>query len=359
MKQFVLYAAIILSATGCSVNFEDLKSGNLFSGSDTENTEDAPKNFLEQRAEFRTQITSIALPSQNSAAWPPESDFESVLYDAENGKQMAYLSPDPGDGKKHPAVLWAKSGFEGIGSFLWEESPASNDRSVRAFLDADIITMCPSWRGENTNPGRFELFYGEVEDLLDALAYLKNVPYVDPERIYLIGHSSGGTLALLAAVATDEFRAIFSLGGAPDVGRIVGDGKGYGNTPFDYYSDDETRLRNAFEFVHEVKTPTFYFEGRAGSLVPGTTFMSNSLSDAQKLGGLALAAGVPLEVHLIKNGNHSNFVQYLTRRIARKIDEDRGLTCNIKINQYDVRLPRQKDSGGILGNSTRQKLGIR
>ena len=36
--------------------------------------------------------------------------------------------------------------------------------------------------------------------------------YVDPDQIYLGGHSTGGTLALLVAESTDRFRAIFSFG---------------------------------------------------------------------------------------------------------------------------------------------------
>jgi pimeloyl-ACP methyl ester carboxylesterase len=327
MKCFAVYALLIVSLAGCGIEFVD----------------NTPKNFLAEREDFTTQILPNNFKPAGIADWPPESDFEPVFYDADDGKLLAYLSPDPGDGEKHPAVLWAKGGFGGIGSFLWEEAPAASDHSVRAFLDAGIVTMCPSWRGENSNPGRYEMFYGELNDLLDALRYLKKVPYVDPDRIYLAGHSSGGTLALLGAVATDEFRAVFSFGGAPDIGKVVQDGVGYGNTPFDINNEKEILLRSALEFTHEIRSRTFYFEGLQASLLPETKVMSHNAGDARKMSDLAYVAGVPFEIHFVKNGNHINYLQFLTRRLAKKIQYDNGPACKINITQYDVLLPAPRD----------------
>ncbi len=55
--------------------------------------------------------------------------------------------------------------------------------------------------GENDNPGQFELFYGEVDDAVAAIDYLRSVPYVDPSRIYLAGHSTGGSITLYPPAA--------------------------------------------------------------------------------------------------------------------------------------------------------------
>jgi len=58
---------------------------------------------------------------------------------------------------------------------------------------------------------------GEVDDVLDATTYLEKQPYVDSHRIYLGGHSTGGTLALLAAECSDRFRTVFSFALVEDV----------------------------------------------------------------------------------------------------------------------------------------------
>lgn len=54
-------------------------------------------------------------------------------------------------------------------------------------------------------------------DPKDGRRHLAHQPYVDPNRIYLGGHSTGGTLALMTAEASDRFRAVFAFGPVSDV----------------------------------------------------------------------------------------------------------------------------------------------
>src|SRR4029079_19386422 len=150
--------------------------------------------------------------------------------------------------------------------------------------------MCPAWRNENDNPGKFSLFMGELDDLLAAGNYLAELPYVDPERIYLAGHDSGGTLVLLAATATDQFRAVFSFGGAPDMKKFMESGA-YGNIPFDPKSPGELRLRSATQFAVAIRRPTFYFGGD-----------DNSFGlDAQAMEERAKKGGAPFHAFIIKD----------------------------------------------------------
>ena len=59
--------------------------------------------------------------------------------------------------------------------------------------------------------------YGEVEDLLAAIDYVKKKSSVDQKRIYVVGQKrNGGTLALLAATTGDtDVRAFFALAPSP------------------------------------------------------------------------------------------------------------------------------------------------
>lgn len=94
---------------------------------------------------------------------------------------------------------------------------ANEHAAAAPYRKAGLVTMFPSLRGGNTSPGRREGFFGEVDDLIAAAQWLARQDYVDPERIYLGGHSTGGTLALLVAESTDRFRAVFALGSVADV----------------------------------------------------------------------------------------------------------------------------------------------
>jgi dipeptidyl-peptidase-4 len=53
----------------------------------------------------------------------------------------------------------------------------------------------------------------ELGDLLDAVAWLKDQSFVDPDRVGITGWSGGGTFTLLAMTGSKEFRA--GIAGAP------------------------------------------------------------------------------------------------------------------------------------------------
>jgi hypothetical protein len=282
---------------------------------------------LEARRGFVTRVRTAAVKSpfaRVAAAVPPPRDFLRVSYRSLAGDLAAYVSPDPLDRRRHAAVLWAHGGFDGIGNYLWEAAPAENDQSVRAFREAGLVVMAPSWRGENKNPGNFEMFYGELDDLFAAREYLASLPYVDGERIYVAGHSVGGTLALLAAAEPGRFRAAFSFGGAPDIEKVA---RGSPITPFDVAVTDEIRLRSPITFVGAIAQPTFYFEGAAATDFP----------PLRRMEALGAKAAVPFEVHVVHGGDHFSILAPLTRLIARKIVEDTGKTCAIRITDDEIR----------------------
>jgi acetyl esterase/lipase len=189
---------------------------------------------------------------------PPAGVLEKVQYPAPLGNNVAYVTPVR-PGPRGPAIVWIVGGFNwGIDAGLWQEAPRENDQTAAAFRKAGIAQMFPALRGANQNPGHRECFLGEVDDVLAAADFLAKRPDVDPQRIYLGGHSTGGTLALLAAESTDRFRAVFSFG-------PVGDARQYGQggcLPAKA-SLDEVRPRAPVNFISEITSPTLVIEGAA------------------------------------------------------------------------------------------------
>ena len=56
----------------------------------------------------------------------------------------------------------------------------------------------------------------QLDDVMAALAFLKTVPGIAPERIAVAGHSFGGQLSLLAAERDKTIRAVVTFGAAAD-----------------------------------------------------------------------------------------------------------------------------------------------
>lgn len=276
-------------------------------------------SLTDARKSFQTKLMRRE-SGKDPVTKPPAKVFELVSYESPAGKLAAYLSPDPKDGKKHPAIIWITGGdCNSIDEGCWAEGPPENDQSASAFRKAGIIMMFPSLRGGNNNPGVKEGFLGEVDDVIAAAKFLAGQTYVDPSRIYLGGHSTGGTLALLVAECSDQFRAIFSFG---PVDYVAGYGPEY--MPFNTANPREIELRSPGLWLTAIKSPTFVFEGTVEGNIDSLRSMSKATTNSN--------------VHFlpVRGASHFSILQPTTRLIAQKITRDDGPTTNLSFTEEEV-----------------------
>lgn len=278
-------------------------------------------------SKFQTEIVDNSFQGDGKPMTPPKDKFLLINYEAKDGNMDAFLTPDPKDGKKHPAVIWLIGGYGGIGDddYFWTDQPAENDQTGRAFRDAGIVMMVPSFRGENANPGIYDMFYGEIEDLESAREYLSKIPYVDPDRIYVVGHSTGGTRALLGNEYSKGFRAAFSLGGIPDLKLRTQYGSMQVAIPFNKENPEEFKIRSPRNYMKSLQSPTFYFEGEK--------YYWEEFDEMQKIAG---ENNIPLYIYNIKGGDHFDIVTPVTKMIAEKILNDTGGKTNITFTKEDI-----------------------
>ncbi len=279
----------------------------------------APKVNTEPLSEARKSFhTELRSNQQAHAAMPdpPQEIFIKAQYSSPAGAMGAYLSPDPRDGKKHPAIIWVTGGdCNTVDDGCWTDGPEENNQSVSAFRKSGIVMMFPSLRGGNENPGSKEGFLGEIDDVLAAADYLKTQSYVDPDRVYLGGHSTGGTIALLAAECSPKFRAVFSFGPVRDI-------RGYGELVSQVNLSDskEVELRSPGYWLNSIKSPTFVIEGTDGqSNISELTSMQESCTNKS-------VRFVP-----IKGKDHFSALSPTTRDLANKILADTGSESNITL----------------------------
>src|SRR5262245_2394232 len=57
--------------------------------------------------------------SADAPAVPPSDVFQLVHYTAPPGPLAAYLTPDPNDGAKHPAIVWITGGDSASIGDMW------------------------------------------------------------------------------------------------------------------------------------------------------------------------------------------------------------------------------------------------
>lgn len=277
-------------------------------------------SLVDARKGFKTNAKPASGPKEPVPPPPPDV-FSVVRFDSPVGPLPAYLSPDPNDGQKHPAIVWITGGDSNTIGDVWNPAPPENDQTAAAFRQAGVVMMFPSLRGGNDNPGVREGFFGEVDDVLAAADFLAKQAYVDPSRIYLGGHSTGGTLVLLVAESTDKFRAVFSFGPAADV-------RGYPPqyAPFDKSDLAETLVRSPLYWMASIRVPTFVFEGEGGN-VDSLQLMKRFSKNRR------------LHLHEIKGADHFTTLAPTNRLIARKLRDDQGPAAKISFTPEELNKP--------------------
>jgi pimeloyl-ACP methyl ester carboxylesterase len=204
---------------------------------------------------------------------------------------------------------------------VWREASRSNDQTAAAYRKAGVLMMYPTLRGGNDNPGVKEGFFGEVDDVLAATKYLEAQPYVDPRRIYLGGHSTGGTLALLVAESSNRFRAVFSFGPVED---IAGYGADSGFVPIDFTNTREVQLRSPGYWLHSIQSPVWILEG-------------SERGNVESLRAMAQVNTNPLAHFIeVKGASHFSILAPTNELIAQKILGDTGEASGLSLSSEEV-----------------------
>jgi len=199
------------------------------------------------RKAYSTHLTVVSRAPQEYLPSVVPSGAKEVSYMSGNLRLKGWLSTTR-PGKASPAVVFLHGGFAADGDD-WA--------AAQELIKQGYVLFMPQLRAENGNPGNFEMFGGEVDDAIAAGVYLQNQPGIDPKRVYLMGHSVGGSLAILTAQMRSPYRASASLSGYARLtewidhfARIV---------PFNVRDPDERAIRDPYLYVYSVQVPLFMF----------------------------------------------------------------------------------------------------
>lgn len=191
----------------------------------------SPSRFLSSACRQRTLLVVagllsavVCLPSPSFPQITPAP--VEVTFSSGNLLLHGFLYKPEGQGP-FPAVLW-NHGSEKRPGWLPELAPL--------FLEKDYVLFIPHRRGQGRSPGEYvmdqldrahqsggpqarsrklvELMELHLEDQIAALAYLKGLSEVDPQRIAVAGCSFGGIQTVLMAEKGLGLRAAVDFAGA-------------------------------------------------------------------------------------------------------------------------------------------------
>jgi dipeptidyl aminopeptidase/acylaminoacyl peptidase len=218
------------------------------------------EDYFKVRKKFKTKlIAEKHAPSRIDSMCKPPADvavidfYSGDLYKNEPLTLKAWTNkPKTGDKKKYPIVIYLHGGF-----FFETE----DWNMTKPFRDSGFVVVAPILRGEDGQKGVFSLFYDEVNDVIALAQYLREQPYVDKNRIYLSGHSVGGTLTLLAAQCSKLFTKAASFSGSPD--QVIYCKYGFPSKfiPFDTLNVKEFEVRSPLSYAGSFKCPVRLYYG--------------------------------------------------------------------------------------------------
>jgi len=228
----------------------------------------------------RSILTTVILAAlllwglvETARAESPALDKIPIVYASDGLKITGLLSKPKGDGP-FPLIVVNHGGFE----------PAQHlGGLLDLFARLGYVAVASDYRGVGHSEGHREVAHGEVADVLSAITYAQNQPYVDRKRVVMWGFSHGGTIALLAAARAPAIQAIVVVEGpvdlaasyrhwanlnaqsaaslAPkDIQRLVG------STPEE--KPDEWKARSPLFCADKIKCPVYLIYGANDAVVP-------------------------------------------------------------------------------------------
>jgi len=245
------------------------------------------EDYAQARGRFRTKLLRKGPSPQPWSPVKPPAGVTEVKYLSGELRLKAWVNRPADERRQYPAVLFLHGGFAfDLGD--WDQT--------KPYRDAGFVVLTPILRAENGQPGTFTFFYDELDDVLAAAEYLSKQPYVDANNLFVAGHSVGGTMTLLAALASRRFRAAASFDGAPYVPDFVTKAK---SMPFDSSDPREVQLRSPIAYATKFKCPLRIYHATESAV-----FLQPM---SRRTAALAKRRGLDVEAVEIE-GNHGTHV---------------------------------------------------
>ena len=117
----------------------------------------------------------------------------------------------PVGGKDHPILVWARGG---VGEAQLERSQIVE---MAWWAAQGYVVVASNYRGAGGSEGKDEFAGADLADLAALIPIGRSLAGTDPDRVYALGFSRGGTMLYRAAAEGAPLRAFATVGGVTDL----------------------------------------------------------------------------------------------------------------------------------------------
>jgi dipeptidyl aminopeptidase/acylaminoacyl peptidase len=124
----------------------------------------------------------------------PDAEFLSISY-LSDGLIVKGIIGKPKEVKnKLPVIIYNRGGSEDTGKMTVE----TLKDNFYFWIQQGYVVIASQYRGVDGGQGQDECGGADLDDVLTLFDVIKELPYTDSNNIFMIGHSRGGQMALMA-----------------------------------------------------------------------------------------------------------------------------------------------------------------
>jgi len=222
-----------------------------------------------------------------------EFDLLEITYSSDRlPVQGLLIKPKTPGARKWPAIIFNRGGNGDLGRITDNGQPCGGMTNTSCLDVADLyllarpgfVIIASDYRYQGATAKRDEWGGVEVDDVLNLVPALKSLDYVDPERLYMLGLSRGGTETYLALKRGIPVKAAAVIGGVtdvktwvdsrPEMGIVNGndfiDGFAKIWPDYEHHSEEQYRARSAVYWADQINVPILILHSRTDRMVPVT-----------------------------------------------------------------------------------------
>jgi dipeptidyl aminopeptidase/acylaminoacyl peptidase len=200
--------------------------------------------------------------------------------------------------RNHPILIFNRGGSREYGKL----TVVNVLRHMAPFARAGYLVFASNYRGNDGGEGQDEFGGRDVGDVLALLEIARAHEAFDGRRAYMLGHSRGGMMTMMALREKAPVKAAAVLAGVSDVRKSARERPAMQTAVFERLFptgdlDVEFEKRSSVAWAHEIDTPVLLLHGDADEAAA----VGHSIALAEALS----SAGKKHALHIYPRVNHS------------------------------------------------------
>jgi len=186
-----------------------------------------------------------------------------IRYLSDGLEVVGFVVKPKGNDVTYPILIYNRGGNREFGKI---EDPTL---TYLSYLSANgYVVVASQYRGNDGGQGREEFGGSDINDVLNLIPLVENLPFVTPEKIVMLGYSRGGMMTYIAISMTEKVKAAVVVGGVTDCIQGYYERKKkmkqvyielIGGTP--EQKEAEYQKRSAYFWPEKINTPVLILHG--------------------------------------------------------------------------------------------------